>query len=409
MTFSAPPEDLDLISAHFPGGSLYSALYDREVMRLSDRGGASGLIGSRWADLCDQALNFHQESIGGAGRNGLDARPLAIDRVIRLDDIPAVAAQASRLKLQNPDFLLIRELDGHRQLLAADAKFSVETAKSRQVSSEVVSSLIAMGPLVSRLLPSLEDVTINNGVFLCPDYSLTRRLLRSRRGMQRVTVSDDEVRLIPVTAEEFLCPLDHGGLIDLFATVNSLPVDHRQSLALSLYYFRLARSAIGCWIDQTSPLLMHNDRPVVNVPEITSAAVQFARSSSDAWLAIVRWNELAEQTRLQRMEIDQVTALPISGKELRTRIEQAARAAATVPPSTNRVRRVLGAWFREQFRNEFGPVNPPVADFDVLLTHLATFGRSLRSRLEVLTDEVILDFVSTPEIEKIAAGRVSRE
>ena len=34
-----------------PGGDLVSALFDREVMGLADRGGASNLIGDRWADI----------------------------------------------------------------------------------------------------------------------------------------------------------------------------------------------------------------------------------------------------------------------------------------------------------------------------------------------------------------------
>ena len=34
-----------------PGGDLVSALFDREVMGFADRGGASNLVGDRWADI----------------------------------------------------------------------------------------------------------------------------------------------------------------------------------------------------------------------------------------------------------------------------------------------------------------------------------------------------------------------
>ena len=34
-----------------PGGDMVSALFDREVMGFADRGGASNLVGDRWADI----------------------------------------------------------------------------------------------------------------------------------------------------------------------------------------------------------------------------------------------------------------------------------------------------------------------------------------------------------------------
>lgn len=394
LTFRVPSDDLDLESAHFPGGSLLSALYDRELMRLSDRGGASGIIGARWANLCADALRDPRNNIVP-----IHAAPESVDfdRVIRLDDIPAIATQASRLKLQNPDFLLFRGDDQGQHVLAADAKFSVDTAKSRQVSAEVVSSLIAMGPAIERLIPDLRpDVSIDDGIFLCPDYSLTRRLLRTRRGLQRVSVADEEVRLIPVDAEMFLHTLEHGRLIDCLAAHDELPLDHRRSLALSLFYLRLARAIVGCWIDQTNALLVYKDQPVIDLEAIEAAIDREVPPAQDAWQLVLRWNDRAEQTRRQRTAVDNATALPISGKDLRSRIDVAANAAMVEAPSVNRVRRVLGAWFREQFRNEFGPVLPPVDDFSGLLSRLAAFGRSLRPELERKTDEVILDFVSAP-------------
>lgn len=396
MTFRVHQEDLDLVSPHFPGGSLHSALYDRDLMRLSDRGGASGMIGARWADLCANALDGARHTIVPV-QPGPDE--LVFDRAVRLDEVPAIAAQASRLKLQNPDFLLMRESDQEQHVLAADAKFSVDTAKTRQVSAKVVMSLIAMGPSIERLIPNLRpDVSIDDGIFLCPDYSLTRRLLRTRRGLQRVTVADDEVRLIPVDAETFLDALDHRTLIDCLASLDELPLGPPQSLALSLFYFRLARAIISCWIDQTNPLLLHKDVPVVDLALVENAVRRDAALRMDAWRLVLHWNEIAEQTRRQRAAIDHVTALPVSGKDLRSRIAIAARAAGVEPPSTNRVRRALGAWYREQYRVEFGPVNPPVDHFDNLLLKLATFGRSLRPALEKVADEVIADYVTAPAV-----------
>ena len=393
--------DLDLASPHFPGGSLHSALYDRDLMRLSDRGGASGIIGARWADICAHALHHAPRLIAPLHT---DATDLLIDHVIRLDDIPAIASQASRLKLQNPDFLLVHQDPHGQHVRAADAKFSIDTAKSRQVSADVVSSLIAMGPAIGRLVPSLRpDATVHDGVFLSPDYSLTRRLLQTRRGLQRVTVADDEVRLITVDAPGFLQTLGHDRLIGCLAKRDDLPLDHLTSLALSLFYLRMARALIGCWIDQTGPLLVFGDAPVIDLETIEDAVVTDSPGDLDAWQLVLRWNDIADQTRRQRATIDHITGLPITGKDLRGRIDVAARTAGVEPPSTNRVRRILGAWYRERHREQFGPLHPPVDDLDDLMTRLAAFGRSLRPALERKTDDVILDLVSAPDF---AAGRV---
>lgn len=398
MTVRNPSEvvDLDLASPHFPGGSLHGALYDRDLMRLSDRGGASGIIGARWAEICAHALR-HEPGVIAPLQPG--ATDLLIDHVIRLDDIPAIASQASRLKLQNPDFLLFHEdVEGRQHVLAADAKFSIDTAKSRQVSADVVTSLIAMGPAISRLVPTLRpDVTVHDGVFLSPDYSLTRRLLQTRRGLQRVTVAEHEVRLIPVDAPEFLETLGHDRLVSRLAMRDHLPLEHTRSLALTLYYLRVARALVGCWLDQTGPLLVYRDTPTIELDAIDAAVAHDSPGDVDAWRLVVRWNDIAEGTRRQRAAVDHVTALPITGKDLRGRIDVAARAAKVEPPSTNRVRRILGAWYRERHRDHFGALPPPVDDVDDLLFRLTAYGRTLRSDLEQKTDEVILDLVSAPD------------
>ena len=45
---------------------------------------------------------------------------------------------ASKRGLQNPDLLVIGAQDDHRVIRAADAKFSIETARAKQVSADVV-------------------------------------------------------------------------------------------------------------------------------------------------------------------------------------------------------------------------------------------------------------------------------
>ncbi len=41
----------EIRSPRLPGGDIFAALFDRDVMTFADRGGASNLIGDRWADL----------------------------------------------------------------------------------------------------------------------------------------------------------------------------------------------------------------------------------------------------------------------------------------------------------------------------------------------------------------------
>jgi len=75
-----------------PGGDLVSALFDREVMGFADRGGASNLIGDRWADV---AAGHSAPGIGTEQRlHGADPEPLLIVRVDRIGATPAIAATA---------------------------------------------------------------------------------------------------------------------------------------------------------------------------------------------------------------------------------------------------------------------------------------------------------------------------
>src|SRR5262245_26114621 len=170
-----------------PGGDLVSALFNREVMALADRGAASNLIGHRWADLAaayastwigqDRPLHDHA------------TQSLRIDRVERLDDIPQLATAASARGLKHPDLLLVGESHGRPTLQAADAKFSVETARAKQVSPE---SVLALRALPQQLLGSLplwdENTDVVPGIFLSPDYLLTHLSLRGRHGIVRPTV-----------------------------------------------------------------------------------------------------------------------------------------------------------------------------------------------------------------------------
>ena len=104
-------------------------------MNLADRGGASGYIGDAWSEACTRSL---VAKIGSPIAWGDDLVG-TIASIIDVDAIPGIASFASARALQNPDYLLAVQTEDATVLVAADAKFSVETAKPRQVSAEIVS------------------------------------------------------------------------------------------------------------------------------------------------------------------------------------------------------------------------------------------------------------------------------
>lgn len=391
-TDSRPDLDIALASPAFPGGSLFNAVNDRTLMRFSDRGGASGIVGDRWADLCALALAKRVERLATLDE---DVPPITCDGVVRLDDIPEIAQVASRAHLQNPDFLLVGTQCGRQTIKAADAKFSVETAKSRQVSAHVVKALLNLGQTVRDRIPDLrDDVVLSDGVFLCPDYSLTRHVLRGGQGLRRISVPEREVCLLPVTIDEFMRPIGHERLIRILAGRDDLGLDCQQSLLLTLYYFRLARSAVGFRVDQTTPLLASREVPEVDLVDVEAEAERIGKQAFGAWNLILRWNDIAEEVRRHRLAVDAATGYPIPGRILRQQIEQQSAAAGVEPPSTNRVRRIAGSWMRARIRQEFGPIEPPVDDLDRLLRELRTFARSMTPAVAAYTDDVIEDLIA---------------
>ncbi|HYI24075.1 MAG TPA: hypothetical protein VD767_01580 [Thermomicrobiales bacterium] len=388
--------ELDFSSPALPGGTLVAALYDRTFMQLSDRGRASNSIGDRWAELCAEALDVASASPQRI-RTGPDE--ILATMTVRLDHIPAIARIASRNQLQNPDFLMLGTDQGSQVLWAADAKFSVETARSRQVSHDVVEGLLGLGDIVRGLLPSLpDDLVVRNGVFVCPDYPLTHRILTERHGPRRATVSTADVRLLPVCPPTMFDPLGQVGLQHFFAATDAFPYEREATLLVALYYFRLARAALGCWLDQISPLLAYRDVPTVDEDAVEAEARRIAAGvRTSAWGIIRRWNDEAEAVRRQRAAVEQVTALPVRNKLLRARIESSAARAGVEPPSMSRVRRMLGSWYRQRLREDLGPMMPPVADFGAALETVGRVCRSLERELDEMTDRIIEDVLTTPE------------
>ncbi len=385
-------EDRLVRSPLLPGGDLISAVLDREVMALADRGGASGLVGDRWADLCAEWADAWCGNASPVpdGSN----EPFKVERVARLDARPEIARSASKRGLQNPDLLLLGRRDGLPVIQAADAKFSVETARSKQVSPGVVDALLAIDNLLTPLTGHLpEDLQIVPGVFLCPNFPLTHTMLERGRGITRVTVRRDEVILISVSAKAFFSCIEGATLIPTLASVDGLPVDVDESLLAGLYYFRLSRAAIGCWLDSVKPLLLFNDQVDVDIEAVAEDA-KLRVDSVDSAIELLRtWDAEVQIVRAERASVEQVAGLPILTRELRTIIARESERFGVEAPSTNQIRRRLGAWYRAQLRDLVGPMTPPIPDFTGALQELARAGATIAPRVEAEARRIVTEAI----------------
>jgi hypothetical protein len=389
-------------SPRLPGGDLVSALLDREVMGLADRGGASNLVGDRWADIAAA----HAASWVGNTRyiEIEDQEPLPVVRVDRLDATPAVAAAASKRGLQNPDLLLIGQRGDEQVIQAADAKFSVETARSKQVSADIVRGLLELRNHVPGLLSGIGDrLHVEPGLFLCPDYPLTHIMLRRRRGIVRTTVRPEEVVFVPADPRQFWNEVPGAGVIAPLAAVDELPTRTEEDLMVGVYYFRLARAAVGFWLDATKPLLLHNDKVSVDFDAIRDEAVRRSPAAASAIELIRRWDVDVQAIRNQRAAVDQAASLPIPGRELRPMAAQIANVVGGEPPSANQVRRRLGGWYRGELRERFGPLNPPVQDLPSMLRQISEAGRELAPRAERELERIVRELMADADAREQAA------
>lgn len=397
--------DVDIVSDKLPGKTLVTACLDRRIMALADRGQSSGAIGDRWAEMCADAVR----GWGGAEQTAPGGdHPFRIVRVARLDDVPAVAATASKRGLQNPDFLVLGYGDAETIVQGLDAKFSAETAKPRQVSSAVVRDLLQLRTILEPITGEVpDDVVVLDGMFLCPDYPLTRLVFQGQPGMLRPSVQPGQVMLIDSPADVFFSTVPGGGLISQFASIDQLGVGPDDSLLASLFYFRLVRSVAGIQSDERRPLLGDGERYEVDY-DVIREDLAIRRRHTDSAMELVRvWDRDADAIRSQRDAVEQVAGLPIVAGVLREQIERAAVNAGRVAPSVNKVRRRIGGWYRTELRTLVGPIIPPVDDLGAVLDRIGRAGRSLMPALGRQTSEIVAEMVEeSPMREEVAPGSV---
>ncbi len=362
-------------------------------MVLADRGGASGLVGQRWADVCAEAADTWEgrQIPVPDGKKGT----LRVERVVRLDHEPRIASVASKRGLQNPDLLIFGTRDGQPALLAADAKFSIETARSKQVSPEAIEGLLSLGDVIRPMVGEVPGgVQFLPGIFLSPACPLTELMLQGKQGIVRATVEPNEVIMVPVEAEAFFGTLEGASLMPALAAIDALPVSHQSSLLAGLYYFRLARAAAGCWLDSVRPLLGSDDPIALDEAAVHRELLSRAASAPSAFDLILQWDADVELVRNQRVAVEHVGGLRVISRELRQWIETTAAALGEAPPSTNQVRRRLGAWYRTKLREAVGPLVPPVENFGDRLQEIGAAAAKLAPQLEPQTKRIVRELIA---------------
>lgn len=381
-------DDLQLRSDVFPAGTLLDSYYDRDVTRLSDRGLASNMIGDRWSEVSSEEISAWE----GTELDLPDDSRLTIDKVFRLDDIPQVASIASKRKLQNPDFILAGRIENESVLMAIDAKFSIDTAKSPQVSAETLQALIEVGELITDLLPGLPiGAEPRDGLFISPDVPLSHYVMTRSRGRLSVRVSRDQVILVPVKPVPFLKSLEGARLIGTLATCDGYRDEIRTNMLLAMYYFRLVRACYGSYADLTAPIFGPPTASEGSNAELEQRTIYMAQSARSAWDVVLQWDAAAEQVRRQRETALAAMPFPLANKELRERIVLESELRGIDAPSVNSVRRRLGAWYRSQFDERIGIVLPPVADISDLVARIQEIAKEVDPLVPDAMDAIIED------------------
>lgn len=386
--------DLRLRSERLPGGTFARAVFDSQLMRLSDKGGASHLIGESWSDVVAGELDTWTGNVIPVTRS--DLRDGIVIDIHRLDTIPGVAARASKLGLKNPDFLAHVECNGRGTVIGVDAKFSIETAREEQVSSEATSRLLEKDELLTALLPSMHGTpTYASGLFVSPDYNLTRAMFRQRMGHRRMTVPRHDVVLVDVLGADMFSRLGEPQIMHRLIALDSLPIDAWSSLLAGQYYFRLSRAMYGLALDEQLPLLGHNEVRADDSHVLKQVERRASRADS-AWELALLWDRDAEHIRRQRLALHQVVGSPVSGAELRDLADKTlVDLAPEARPSRNQVRKRLGKMFTDDVIGRTGVIMPPLADFPTELERVAVVSRDVAERYRSDIDAIVRGVVES--------------
>jgi hypothetical protein len=369
-------------------------VFDSQIMRLSDKGGASHMIGESWSDVVAGELEGWTGKVIPVPRS--DLRNGIVTDIHRLDTIPGVAARASRLGLKNPDFLAHVQCNGRGTVIGVDAKFSIETAREEQVSVEATSRLFEKDELLTALLPTMPDIPkFARGMFVSPDYNLTRAMFRQRMGHRRMTVSRHDVVLVDVPGADMFARVGEPRVMRRLIALDSLPIDPWSSLLAGQYYFRLSCAMFGLALDEQLPLLGHHEVRT-DVSHVLKQVERRASRVDSAWALVLLWDRDVEHIRRQRLALHQVVGSPVSGVELRELADTTlVHLAPEARPSRNQVRKTLGKMFTDDVIGRTGVIMPPLDDFPSELERVAAVSRDVAERYRTDIDAIVAGVIES--------------
>lgn len=385
----------DIRSAALPGGSLVRALLDRRLMGLADMGGASGLIGARWSDV----VAAHMDSLTGSEVGIPGGATHVIERVIRLDALPHVASAASKRSLQNPDFVLLGRANGRLIMQAADAKFSIETARSKQVSVAMLLALAEVGPSYTDLLgPWQDDAEIVPGLFFSPRSALSAYVLNGGRGIVRSTVKSDEIVLLEASGTELTGSIPGFEARKRFARMDGLASRLDTDLLVGLYYTRLSSAAGASWFDMNRPLLGPPADSGTDFEAVDREIVRRMDGYRSGYELICDWAEDAAIVRADRNAIEQAASLPLPNRELREWVQTDAEVAGVEPPSLNRVRRELQRWVHAKVLDQVGIIRPNQGPLEPCLAEIRSQVDNIGRDARIETTRIVLRLAQASKV-----------
>lgn len=382
-----------------PGGSLISAILDRQLMMWSDRGGASRYFGDRWSEQCAAAL----DSWIGTERPLEGGDHFRLEAVIRLDSNPQIAIQAGRHKLVNPDFVLYgHRSDGRLVVRAADAKFAVDTIKPAQVSAEALEALLAVeGGLVRETIEEQLDsrldsaVDVESGIFVSPISPLTDFLLPRVTAGPRARIHPDDVILIPVDPVAMFRGLPMTPLVGPLARLDHLPVSPRENILSAMCYFRVACACFWMWAEEHAPILSLEPAPDGEIALVGPEVERRSRAAASAFDLVSRWMEDIEEVTQARRAFYDAARMPVAMRELRAMVGAAGRSGER--GLLRQIRAMLEQQYRRRLVEDIGEIpSRPSRPLPDILLDVARANKRLSPELKAQAIEIVANQQSLP-------------
>jgi hypothetical protein len=148
---------------------------------------------------------------------------------------------------------------------------------------------------------------------------------------------------------------------------------------------------------------LFNDVVEVDVHAVADETRRRVDTADSAIELLQIWDAEVQTVRAERASVEQVAALPILTRDLRVIIARESENRGVDAPSTNQIRRRLGAWYRSQLRDLVGPMKPPVANFTDALQDLAKAGATIAPRVEAEAQRIVVDAITNRSADESVA------